>query len=168
MKNCIPWILSALIVLGLPGCAREPKYERPVTFYYRTAALSHDAGSRTILSETRESAHLNTVEEILQVYLAGPESETLRSPFPGGIEIVEFAVWDGTAYVILSGGFAELSGLALVMACACLTMTCLELSGAEKVCISAENALLDGEKSIIMDRNSLLLLDEAIPATGGK
>lgn len=163
MKRYISWILSALILLSMAGCNEETKLERPVTFYYCAATLSHDAGSSAILSEIRESAQIETDVAILQAYLAGPELEGLRSPFPGGLRVVEFTPGSEITYITLTSGLANLTGLDLVMACACLGMTCMDLTGAEKVCIRAENALLGGEKSITMDKNSLLLLDQVVP-----
>ena len=71
------------------------------------------------------------------------------------------AMDQNTLYVTVSKELAQLSGLELTLACSCLSMTCMELTGAENIVISAENSLLDGQKSITMNKDTLLLIDKA-------
>lgn len=166
MKKSIAILLAVMLCLGLWGCEQASSMENPVNFYYLTADLSYKIDSTAIRSETREGAEMGSLEHILSIYLAGPESETLRSPFPEKLDLVQVQQDGTTVFITVSAELARLSGLELVMACGCISMTCLELTDAEKVSISAADALLNGQGSIIMDKNSLLLLDESVPPEG--
>lgn len=163
MRKWIAFILAAALCLGLWGCSKQSQYESPVQFYYCAQELSYTVGSAAIRHETREGAGMGSLEQVLGIYLAGPESEGLRSPFPAGVKLVEVRQEADTLYVTLSAGLARLSGLELVIACGCITMTCLSLTDAETVSIQAENALLNNQQAIVMDADSLLLLDDSIP-----
>ena len=59
----------------------------------------------------------------------------------------------------LSTEFSNLNNLELTLSSSCLALTVLQLTGAEKVCISAQGALLNGQQAITMTRESLLLSD---------
>ena len=47
----------------------------------------------------------------------------------------------------------------LTLACACITLTCLELPGVESVSISAQGSQLAGQQALTMSREDLLLED---------
>jgi len=49
--------------------------------------------------------------------------------------------------------------LDLTIACACLTATVCDMTGVQSVTIQTENRLLDGNKSITMTWENILLLD---------
>ena len=66
---------------------------------------------------------------------------------------------ENSALVILNDATARLTGLDLTIACACLTATVCDMTGVQMVTIKAETQLLDGNKSITMQRDHLLLLD---------
>ena len=68
---------------------------------------------------------------------------------------------NGTVYVTLSPEITLLTGVDLTMACGCLTLTILSLTEAQQVQIRSVSGLLDGQRSITMDKNTLLLLDGA-------
>ena len=159
MKKLTIAIVCLLILLS--GCSQNPEYEKPVHFYYRVSTDRFDSNSKSILSETREGSQWNTLEDIMRAYLAGPVEETMVSPFPPNLRLVHIGQDGTTVFVTLSDEFATLTNLDLTIACGCITLTCLDLTGAQQVTIESENALLGGQKSITMDRNSLLLTDHA-------
>ncbi len=160
MKKAICLLLCCLSLLLCFGCAEEvPEVPVGSLFYYPAAQLVYQPGSRAIDSEARVMPEQADLTQMLNIYFLGPEAEHLLSPFPAGLRIVKTAIVDKTAYITVSDHLTELSGLALTMACGCLTLTTLELTGAENVVINAQDALLDGQKSITMDKNNLLLTD---------
>lgn len=162
MKKILAFFLACLMAASLFGCRKtEPEAQGPA-FYYCAADITYGMDSQAIQSEQRADAEGRNLEETLTLYLAGPASDTLRSPFPAGLQVVEVHSDASSLYITLNDVMATLSGLELTVACSCLCLTGLGLSGAEKVVISAQDALLDGQRSITMDADSLLLLDTVL------
>jgi len=66
----------------------------------------------------------DTIAFILEQIMAPPpDEETLRSPFPAGTSMSSYELHDGLLTVNLSGEFTSLSGPALTLAQACLTLS---------------------------------------------
>lgn len=163
MKKAICLFLCCICLLLCFGCSEEAPDASEVPegplFYYPTAQLAYQPGSKAIDAEARVMPAQADLAQMLNIYFLGPETAQLLSPFPSGLRIVKTTVVDKTVYITVSDHLTELTGLALTMACSCLTLTTLELTGAENVVINAQDALLDGQKSITMDKNNLLLTD---------
>lgn len=170
MKRLFAIILLFLMLPCLCACAQE-KILFPVTFHYLRAPLpngeiSHGAPDSVIVPEIREGdGHQEDFTFLLDIYLLGPLESTCRSPFPVGTRLEEFTLENGAASIVLSDDFGELTGIDLTLACGCLTMTVMDLTGAETVTILTEDTLLDGKESITMDRSNIILIDEANPET---
>lgn len=161
MKRIAALVLSAFLLLSLWGCQEKETFQSPVAFYYQALDLDYEIQCTAIRSETRECADYTSMAEILRAYLQGPESQDLQNPFPAGLELISMQANGSTLYLTLSDQLGTLSGLELTMACSCLAMTCLELTDVTDVDIRTESQLLDGEKSITMNRDDLGLVDEA-------
>lgn len=159
MKKQLIFILCILFLLS--GCSQAAQYEKPVAFYYCASSYTYESGTAAIAAETREGAGMYSLEEYFRAYLAGPEDKDLVSPFPADLKLISIRQEGNMVFITLSEELAQLKNLSLSMACACITMTCLALTDAEQVTIEAENSLLDGQKSITMDKNSLLLADQS-------
>ena len=159
MTKYVAIFLSVLLLLS--GCSHSTAYEKPVTFYYCSAVYQYESGDSAIVAEIRESAGCSTLEEIMQLYLAGPDNVELVSPFPNGLRLISHHQEGETLYLLFSEELSQLSNLSLSMACGCITMTCLTLTDATQVTIEANESLLDGQKSITMERDSLILSDHA-------
>lgn len=161
MKKYIAVLLSLLLLLG--GCsAPAPIQEETLRFYYCTADVSYDSNAVSIQSEMREISTLDTTESIIRTYLAGPVSEELSPPFPAGVKLIAITEEESIVFVTLSEEFAKLSNLDLTMACSCLALTILDMTDADYVSIAAEDSLLNGQQTIIFDRNTVLLQDAAV------
>lgn len=163
MKRLFVLLLITALCSPLLGCAKETAHiQEPVSFYYRRKTLAYGEENSVILSENRESVgHQNSPEYLLKEYLAGPISDNLARTFPPRTTLVQLTVDNSKATIILSSHIANLTGMDLTIACACLTLTTMELTGAETVEIRAKDALLDDAESIIMDRECLLFLDDS-------
>lgn len=163
MKRAISVAILLCIILPLFGCvSTEDKPKEPVSFYYRRAKLTYSDAASVIAPEARESAgHTEDTAYLLAEYLKGPKSEEFLRTFPTQVSLADLKLGKATAEITLSDNFAVLSGMDLTIACACLTMTVMELTGSETVKISAENALLNNAPQITMDKNCLLLLDSS-------
>lgn len=166
MKRLICVVLVLCAVLCLPGCAQESNMAAPVRFYYLRATLPNDevfhgASDSVILAEIRDGeGHLSDDWYLINQYLNGPVDFQYASPFPAGTALVDLIPEESAIHVVLSDDFAELKGMKLTLACSCLTMTVLELTGAEAVVIYTESEQLDGKDQITMDRESLILFDD--------
>lgn len=161
MKRLISILLCLSMLLPLIGCSEERETpKRPVNFYYRRADIRYGQSEGVITSEERESiGYEDDLRGLLLEYIGGPVSGDLARTFPEDTVIISFYYSDGTAKINFSHQFAQLTGIDLTIACACVTMTVIELTGIETVQISAAGALLDDYQYITMDKDCLLLLD---------
>ena len=162
MRKIIVFML--ILSLLLTGCAREDRgFITALKFYYPLQNADYSMGASYLQPELREGGGLDkSVANILNHYLEGPaDLETYRMPFQYNTKVVSISREIGILNVTLSSGFATYTDLDLIIACACITMTCLELSDAQTIRIRAQDATLDGAEFIEMSKSSLLLIDFA-------
>ena len=162
------WIcLLLLAVLFLPGCEQQEEYLEPVNFYFVKSDVAYFMQEGVIAREVREAqGHRQDYEYLLKLYLAGPESSEVKRVFPKNVELVRLELVDGSAVVTLNDAVCRLTGLDLTIACACLTATICDIAGVSIVTIRAETQLLDGNKSITMSRDHILLQDSSTADIG--
>lgn len=153
MKRIICLIL--LFSFLLSGCSLfAERIKEPVTFYYVRAEYPYSTKESIIGSEDREaSGHRGDLSYLLALYLIGPSDEELVSPIPKGTRIYSASQERDTVYLNLSDTGSTLTDSGYAIACACLSMTCLSLTDADKVTITS------GERSITMSADSLMLYD---------
>lgn len=163
MKKFLSFLLAIALCLPLLACAKESvRIQEPVSFYYRRRELAYGEENSVILSENREAAGYSSApDHLLKEYLAGPISEDLTQTFPYGTTLIHYTADSTKATITVSSHLANLSGMDLTIACACLTLTVMELLDVEIVEIRAKDALLNDAESIILDRESLLFLDDS-------
>jgi hypothetical protein len=155
------WLCLALVLsLLLLGCGKEETIENPVIFYYRTAEITYFGANGVIDYEKREAGvRADDYIRLLNEYLLGPNTEGLDRTFPNGTAVQELTINEGRVKIVLSKAFAELTGVDLSIACACLTLTTCLLTGTKSAEISADSALLDGSPVITMVYSQLVLED---------
>ena len=165
MKRMTSILLILALLPALVGCS--PKAEppqSPVTFYYPADDTIYDGKTAVIHQEIRDAAgYEEDIEGLLNLYLKGPASESLRSPFPRQVKVTRYSTNSNTINLVLSSEFAQLSGIDLTLACACLANTLFELTQLERVQFFATDSQLDGQDSITLDRNDIYLAD-TLPA----
>lgn len=146
-------ILSLCLLLCLILCGCGQRLKEPVTFYYLNANFEEDM-STVILSEQREaSGHRDDLSYLLALYLMGPTEDDLRSPIPRGTRIYTSAYSKDSVELHLSDTEKTMTDAEFSLACACLSLTCLDLTDAQSVTISS------GSRSLTMSRDALLLSD---------
>ena len=160
MKEIMSLLLCMLTLFSIAGCKKTESYTNPVTFYYLGNDLSYDAQASAIQGETREGAGMVTLENMLTLYLQGPESEELSSPFPAGLVLISAVQEADTLHLTFSRQLGNLSGLNLTVACCCIARTCLDLTDAVNITIQAQDSLLGGERSLTFHAENMLLLDQ--------
>lgn len=161
MKRSLCMILIFAFCFTFFGCQQDqPKLQSPVNFYYPRLEPTHGSADSLIAPvPTEGSGYADDPTGLLNLYLLGPSDESFVSPFPSGTVLLSLSVTEDTIHLQLNKSFAQLTGIDLTLACACLTLTVIELTDAEYVSITAENTTLDGSAQIIMDRSCLTLLD---------
>lgn len=157
-------LLSLLLILCLllTGCMNQSNsYITELKFYYPLQTADYTMGAAYVQPESREGAGMDkSLTNMLNQYLKGPvDPITYRMPFQYNTQVESISRNSKMLDITLSRGFATYTGLELTIACACLTMTCLELTDAEVIRIRAKDATLDGAEFIEMSKDSLLLMD---------
>lgn len=158
--------LAILLILCLLFCAcgrqsEDEDIQNPVSFYYHSNLESEDGFSNIIVAEIREgSGYEDATLDLLDLYLKGPVYGDLVNPYPAGVCVDSLAVYKDHMSITLSKEFSQLSGLELTLACTCLSMTLYELYDCSSVEISAKDSLLDGQDSVVYEKQDLLLSDD--------
>lgn len=158
-------MLFFLLALLLCGCVNPNEgIEEPISFYYLSQNTDYQPGQSLIREVIVDGAVIgNSPENILRAYLLGPGEDTeLINPFPPDTELLSIENSGNILIVTLSERFAQLSGVRLSIACACITKTCLTQFNAQAVRIIAFGHDLDGADYIEMDTASVLFLDASI------
>lgn len=165
MKRAVILLLVLSILLSAAGCGQQQK-PYPIHLYYRTGSVSHSDG--LIGYEPLEDHISRSVVDISERYFQGPESEDLSSPFPRGTTFVSARMQDRTLKITVSSQLAELSGMNLTLALSCISMTFTQLAQIDAVEISAEDALLGGQESVLIEDGSILLEDNSLQLAENK
>lgn len=156
MKRYLIILLSVSLLFSFAGCVAGNK--ESTDFYYLRSAVEFSKEDGLLSAETRNKGTY-TAEELLTVYLKGPNSDKLISPFPSGCRLVRCIQDSTTITIVLSNELSTLVGYDLTLACACLTLTARSIYPEYTVKIRAESALLDGMTEITMAPEDLLLID---------
>jgi len=150
-----------LLCLLLSGCSLFTSDEwDPILFYYRRGNYLMGSSDGAIAPEERDgTGHITDMDYLLRLYLTGPHDEELVSPFPADVQLISVRTGQNMVTVSLSGSPEGLSEAAKTLACACLTLTCLDIADEESVMI------FWGEEIITMDESCLTLFDSSTATT---
>ena len=111
-----------------------------------------------IAGEEREVAgYRDNLKYLLTFYLMGPISQELSSSLPRGTQLCSIGQDGGELIIEISDTASTLNDSGFSLACACLSMTCMGLTNAERVTI------ISGSRSLTFDRTNLLLSDTIVP-----
>ena len=145
------WCFLMVFCLIFSGCSFSgERIKEPVTFYYVRENYQKDM-DQVIASEVREAAgHRDDLAYLLALYSMGPASEELTSILPGntGLTLTEYL--DESIILTLSEQAEPLTDGDFTLACACISLTCMELSDIQSV------TLICGERTITIRENQLL------------
>lgn len=162
MKKTICLILCLSLLLGLCAC-QSAALRQPGNFYYYRPDTQYGVADGVIAPEQRELDGISgDIGAMLAGYCQGPVSRTLECPIPRNAKVQSWSLENGVLSIDFSSHFAQLSGIELTIAGACLARTFLELTEAEAVTITAGDALLDGESSITLTKSDLNLYDDSL------
>lgn len=157
MKRFVCILLS--LCLLLPGCSQE-RIKESVTFYYPRREYRYDSADGVIAGEQREaSGHEGDLHYLLTLYLMGPSNEELVSPLPRGTQLLQALQQDSAVTLELTDTAQTMTDMEFTLACACLTLTSLSITGGEKVTVTS------GSRTVTMNRDSLTLFDDSTAAS---
>lgn len=132
-------VAMALCLALLPACSSSAGTGAGEYSVYFLAG----AGSETDAALAWEARELATetdrLEGLMYLLLAGPESDSLISPFPQGTTLRSCQVTeDGVAVVDLSEAYEGLSGAELTQADGCVVLTLCQLEEVRAVYLTVE------------------------------
>lgn len=164
MKRFLCLMIAVILLLSVTACSdNDNELQMPANFYYCTAEIEYDSEHGVFASEVRETAqYYDDFTALINHYMQGPSSSGLVSPFPVGSRVVQINQNDSEIVLVMNLQFAQLTGLNLSLACACLSKTIFSLTSAETATIRCRDSSLDGKASINMNRDSFLLQDKAL------
>ena len=139
MKRLICIFFFLLFLVGCQG--QKENVQVPANFYYVQSEIVLDGATNAVLSEVRECCDCDgDLKSLVTLYLSGPLSPALRSPFPAGTQVLDISQQESHIYLKLNGVYAEIKGYNLTTANYCLAKTILEYTGASALQIDVENA----------------------------
>ena len=153
-------LMIILLVSMLPGCGQKMK--EPVTFYYQITNYQENMVSPIAGEEREVTGYRDNLKYLLTFYLMGPISQELSSPLPRGTQLCSIGQDGGELIIEISDTASTLNDSGFSLACACLSMTCMGLTNAERVTI------VSGSRSLTISRDNLLLNDTVTPEETAK
>ena len=111
-----------------------------------------------IAVEIREgSGHRDNLRYLLAFYLMGPADKELTSPLPRGTVLYQLEQTEDAVTIGISDTSEALSDSRFSLACACLSMTCMELLPVKEITV------VSGSRNTTIRRDSLILKDTIQP-----
>ena len=162
MKRFVTIFLVLILITATTACTNMQKQGRAVQFYYPTEKVKHGTEQGVIASETRYFNEEEALLNIISMYIQGPVSEDLRSPFPADLTVKELIRSSASIKMILSDHIAEQSGINLTLTCACIQKTLNGITGVDAVQIAAENEKINNQDMLILNSNNIFLIDSVI------
>ena len=154
MKSIFCFLLSVLLLFSLAGCKTANQSE--VSFYYcRTSdQYQYFETDAVIQAEQRDlQGHMDDLRYMIGLYLAGPMNETLQIPFSKSTKLLSVQQEDDHIFIELSDHSNVLTDSEFTLACAALSITCLDFTDSTDITISA------GGRSVTMNANNIILSD---------
>ena len=156
MKKMLCIALAIILLVSLlPGCGQKMK--EPVTFYYQITNYQENMVSPIAGEEREVAGYRDNLKYLLTFYLMGPISQELSSPLPRGTQLCSIGQDGGELIIEISDTASTLNDSGFSLACACLSMTCMGLTNAERVTI------VSGSRSLTFGCDNLLLSDTIVP-----
>ncbi len=143
------FLLAICLCLALVSCAQEevePTPEGAVALTFLQIAIPLEGLPPNAPALGQEYRLLpgvgDPVEETIVALLDGPTGEGFTSPFPSGVELLDYELKDGVLRLNLSEAYGGLLGLQLTLADCCLVLTLCQYPGIYGISIEVEGAPL--------------------------
>ena len=165
---CLLLILSAIL---MPACSQRnsPAPVQPAQLYYLSSEITYHKDSGVIACEPRDvKNYADSLNSFIAMYLQGPESSDLISPFPSGLKAEEIMQSNSLIQITLSKEFSKLEGIDMTLSCSCLAATIKEYTGVEYVYISYKNAATGKRHTLSLGPDSFQFYDDAMQVSKSK
>lgn len=161
MKKALILTVLLCLVLSLAACDFGYSQDSVVFYYPRNPDRPTNTAVDTFYAgEKREtSGHTSDLRYLLSLYLQGPLSDDLVSPFPQGTQILDLQLLDRELHIRLNEEFSQLGGMDLTLACACISITCFDLADVDRITITAPATETSPAVEVTLTRQDLLLTD---------
>lgn len=144
-----------ILTLFLCGCSKEEE----TVFYYRPSDYLSESQNSLLVPEIRTvTGYTDNLPFLISLYLSGPTDPELISPFPVGTKLHYTTTEPPHITVHLQELPESMTDAEYSLACACLSMTVAELTGAETVTVVC------GNRSVTIKPTMLILYDEPTPS----
>lgn len=161
--------LCLAMLLMLSGCMSQTpaQTEDGVLFYYRNTDKKAYFSETGIMAAENRSIRWEqqSIAGLMEVYLQGPVSAELSSPFPKDLRLLETRILPGEITLIFDDSLASLSAVGLRVAAGCIARTLWEYGGYETVILQAESQLLDGDEQLVLHPAEFVLSDNSAGQT---
>ncbi len=162
MKRLLVILLLAVFLFG----CNANNAKKPAVFYYPPNDYIHMQDGSILDSEIREIVQEPNTASVLDLYMQGPQNVHFLNPFPSGCVVISLHHYDQTLELVISDELAQLTGIDLPLACACLAKTSMDLTSAQVIRIRTENSLLGGNKEIVFTPDTLNISSSTYFAAG--
>ena len=154
MKKLLCILCLTLLLISATGCQLSTKN---YSFYYPRAEVLYGRQDGLIAREVREfPCREMDLESLMILYLEGPLSQILQSPFPNGTTLIQLEVQDENLLLTLSDAFSRLEGLDRTLACASIAKTGFGLGAFTEIIITSAG------KTIILTPDTISLTDNTV------
>lgn len=164
MRKMLCICLALLLVFS--GCMLQPDAEGNdgIRFYYRNNLEEAYFSETGIMAfETRSIRfEQQSIAGLMEVYLQGPVSSELTSPFPKDLQLIETQILPGEITLTFDDSLASLSSVGLRVAAGCIARTLWEYGGYETVILKAQTQPLDGYDQLVLYPEELVLRDHSV------
>lgn len=168
MKRLTAIFLLIALTAGLFGCQTR-ELRSPTNFYYSRIDPRFAGTDGIIAPEVRELAGMEKdFDAILELYFRGPQSRDLENLIPQSCPVPQWERSGDNLHLHFTQELADLSGVELTLASACLARTFLELTGCDTLVLTAEGRRLNGETSMVLTLDSLSLRDDSMDRLWGE
>ena len=153
MKQLI--CITLCILLLMTGCAPKDT----INFYYLRDSFQYGTEDGVIVAENRDiTGHKEHLAFLLSLYLMGPQKEGNVTPFSVSTKLLSVETEADGLIITLTDTQDTLTDAEFILACACMTMTCLEILPTQTITINS------GERSQTLSREMLTLYDSETPS----
>lgn len=156
--------IALMLILTLMLCAcQKPQMRAPGTFYYLRTEPAYTGSDGVFAPEQRELEGIREdLGAIFELYCQGPITPGLENPLPSAASLLSYSLKDDTLTLVFSAELSQLDGIEMTMAAGCLTRTFLGLTGAEKLVLKSDGALLGGQTAMVLTSSDLELQDDSL------
>lgn len=155
MKRMTLFLLCLCLLLS--ACT-VPVTDPGTVFYYPRSET--ESLSEPFASESRDIPRYTEMTKLLALYCGGPVTSGLENTLPPDTTVLSWDLHDGKLWLNFDSSLAQLSGIELTVAAACLSKTFLERLDAHTLVLTAQGALLNGETALQLSTQDLNLQDD--------